>query len=113
MDELIRCNACRGTKQVAKLGGIFGDCNTCNGTGKIKAIDKPVPVIAVQSELVNDIIEATERVSVDVIDTQDIVSPKRTIEPVQIDVVKEVAELPEPVVKKATSRKVFKRKKTA
>lgn len=46
MDK-IRCPACRGSKKVAKLGGIIGDCNTCSGSGQINACDKPVPVITI------------------------------------------------------------------
>ncbi len=41
MSEKIRCVACRGSKQVAKLGGIMGECNTCEGKGTILAADKP------------------------------------------------------------------------
>ncbi len=39
--EMVRCTSCRGTKKLAKLGGVVGDCNICDGTGKIKASDKP------------------------------------------------------------------------
>ena len=64
MSELIRCCACRGSKMVAKLGGILGECNTCNGSGKIKAVDKPKPVPVVElDESVADIIDAVEGVS--------------------------------------------------
>jgi hypothetical protein len=40
--EMIRCTSCKGAKKVAKLGGVIGVCNTCDGTGKIKLTDKPV-----------------------------------------------------------------------
>ena len=112
MNEMIRCSACRGTKQVAKLGGIQGDCDTCSGTGKIKACDKPVPVVVVQSELVSDIIEATDR-AID--SSQDYSTPFATPEierPIIstdsiINAVASVEPKPEPVKLK---RKVFKRK---
>lgn len=45
MDK-IRCPACRGSKKVAKLGGMLGDCNTCKGEGNINASDKPAPIVA-------------------------------------------------------------------
>lgn len=31
----IRCVSCQGMKQVMKLGLMYGDCDACNGTGKI------------------------------------------------------------------------------
>lgn len=43
MDK-IRCSNCRGAKQVAKLGGMLGDCNLCLGTGSINVADKQKPV---------------------------------------------------------------------
>ena len=45
MSELVRCPACRGAKQVAKLGGIMGKCNTCSGKGQILESEKPKPVL--------------------------------------------------------------------
>ena len=54
MDD-IRCPACRGAKKVPKLGGMIGECNTCNGTGKIKAIDKPVPVVPLVEPVISEI----------------------------------------------------------
>lgn len=117
MSDMIRCTACRGSKIVAKLGGIAGDCSLCNGTGKIKAEDKPVPIVVEQSVLVNDIIEATERV---VLDTNDIVSPKPVdafTPPEFVDTVKDtidaVSAIVEPEPAKAISkRKVFSKVKT-
>jgi hypothetical protein len=41
----IRCPACKGAKQVMKLGSIYGPCNTCKGRGVVKEIepkDKPL-----------------------------------------------------------------------
>ncbi len=65
MLELIRCPSCRGRKQVEKLGGVLGDCNTCKGEGKIKGIDRPLPPMsnhdAVYGKAKDAIIEATSR----------------------------------------------------
>jgi hypothetical protein len=55
--EMIRCSSCRGAKQVPKLGGMFGECNTCKGSGKIKGCDKPVMVIPEAVEPVGDIVK--------------------------------------------------------
>lgn len=60
--DMIRCPSCRGSKKVAKLGGVIGDCNTCVGSGKIKAVDKPKPIIAEIVEPVIDVMLATARV---------------------------------------------------
>jgi hypothetical protein len=59
MVEMVRCPACRGSKRVPKLGGMIGDCNTCNGNGLIKAVDKPVKVEAVIEDVTHkDLINA-------------------------------------------------------
>lgn len=34
---MIRCEACRGHKQVMKLGMVRGDCDVCEGKGKVEA----------------------------------------------------------------------------
>jgi uncharacterized NAD-dependent epimerase/dehydratase family protein len=62
MTEMVRCPSCRGSKKVAKLGGVIGDCNTCEGKGQIKAVDKPVPVVAPIVVPVSEVMEATARV---------------------------------------------------
>lgn len=121
---MIRCVACRGSKVVAKLGGIHGDCNTCDGTGKIKASDKPVPFVIIDDPLLNDIIVATERVVVSsepVIDTVNIVSPKPVdafTKPEFVDTVKDTISAVGSIVDNAakpamtvTKRKVFSKKK--
>lgn len=54
MDK-IRCPNCRGMKQVAKLGGMMGDCNLCLGKGSVT--EKPKPVIVTPVEPVNDIVK--------------------------------------------------------
>jgi len=53
MSELVRCNACRGSKQVLRIGNICGDCGLCNGTGTIKACDKIEIVLAVNDDQVS------------------------------------------------------------
>ena len=50
MTDMIRCPACRGSKKVPKLGGMIGECNTCNGKGTILAADRPIKVEPVEFE---------------------------------------------------------------
>lgn len=57
MDK-VRCPSCRGSKKVAKLGGVIGECNTCSGEGKILAVDKPNPMVAEVVEPVCNIVSA-------------------------------------------------------
>ena len=58
MPEKMRCFSCRGAKQVAKLGGIMGDCNACSGSG---LAEKPVKVAEVQKA--DDVKEIIKQVS--------------------------------------------------
>lgn len=58
MSERIRCTSCRGSKQVAKLGGIMGECNACEGKGTILASDKPVVAVPEIVEPVAELIAA-------------------------------------------------------
>lgn len=60
MSETVRCPACRGSKKVAKLGGIIGDCNTCVGLGTIPVEDKPRPAIVEPSPCPAEIVKAVE-----------------------------------------------------
>ena len=62
MDK-VRCPNCRGMKQVAKLGGMMGDCNMCNGVGQINAVDKPKPVLIEPVEAASDIISQVANVA--------------------------------------------------
>jgi len=55
---MIRCPGCRGSKKVAKLGGMIGDCNTCKGKGEISEDSKPVMVMAPIPEPVAEIVKA-------------------------------------------------------
>lgn len=45
IDDKVRCPSCRGSKKVAKLGGIVGECNTCDGNGTIQRCDKVMPIV--------------------------------------------------------------------
>lgn len=59
MTDTIRCPACRGAKKVPKLGGMVGECNTCVGSGTIRAIDKPPKVeITVEDVCAKELINA-------------------------------------------------------
>lgn len=73
MTDEIRCPACRGRKHVEKLGGIIGECNTCSGSGKIKACDKPVPVVPVVDADSVNVINAVGRLQPNGIDPLDAV----------------------------------------
>ena len=59
MREMIRCPACRGAKRMPKLGGMIGECNTCEGTGNIALPDKPVKVeVTIEDVLSKELINA-------------------------------------------------------
>ena len=65
--DTVRCGACRGSKQVVKLGGMLGDCNTCAGTGKVKPTVLCAPAVVVESVYKADpIIAAVAKVQPDV-----------------------------------------------
>lgn len=80
MDK-IRCPNCRGSKKVAKIGGMLGDCNTCVGTGSINAEDKPKPVIAVEDVCAKELIEkVADCVPDTIVIAKDVkIDPKRTL----------------------------------
>ncbi len=54
----IRCPSCRGAKKIPKLGGVIGECNTCNGDGKINACDKPVMIVQEPVTAVSEVMKA-------------------------------------------------------
>jgi hypothetical protein len=59
MTDRMRCPNCRGAKKVAKLGGMIGECNTCEGKGTILSSELVRPVTAVVEEVkVADIVKA-------------------------------------------------------
>ncbi len=101
MDDLVRCPACRGRKQVEKLGGMLGECNTCKGVGQIKSCDKPLPSVVLNAD----------NLHVDVIDAVSRIVPN-PIDPLESQSVEEVAAV-EDIVKRTAkngTRAVFKRK---
>lgn len=100
-DELIRCPSCRGRKQVEKLGGVLGDCNTCVGSGKIKQVDKYVPVVSEVDVVNDDVIRAVARMVPNQVDPLESVVYEE-IKAVEVDVV-ESANIPK-------KRAVYKRK---
>ncbi len=94
MDK-IRCPNCRGMRQVAKLGGMMGDCNMCLGQGQINAVDKPKPVIVEPIEV-----------------TSDIISQVANVVPAAIEHKAEIETLPaEPQIKIDPKKAIYKRKK--
>ena len=95
--ELIRCNACRGRKMIEKLGGVLGECNTCKGSGKIKAADK-TKIKADNIDAACEVVPVSENY-VEIIDAVAQASPSQ-IEPA-VDIVKTTK----------VKRAVFKRKK--
>lgn len=58
MTDTVRCPSCRGAKKVPKLGGVVGECNTCEGKGTILAADKPKPVVVEAVPQVNEVVKA-------------------------------------------------------
>jgi hypothetical protein len=58
MTDKIRCPSCRGSKKVAKLGGMIGTCNTCNGLGEINSCDKPLPINPEHTTIPSELIHA-------------------------------------------------------
>lgn len=99
MTESIRCPACRGSKKVPKLGGMIGQCNTCNGKGTILAVDKPKPVIAEAVDSQADIINAVAQAVP--------VSNDKFV----VELLQPVALPEEPVIKVDGKKAVFKHKK--
>lgn len=95
MTDLIRCHSCRGAKKVSKLGGMIGECNTCNGLGQINASDKPLAVKVEPTTIVDNVVQAVS----DCVPASDI-EHKATIET-----------LPIADVKVNPKKSIYKRKK--
>lgn len=53
--QTVLCGTCKGGKQTWKLGGMFGDCNTCLGKGEIKQAiaAKVIPTLEPKKERKN------------------------------------------------------------
>lgn len=62
MTDIVRCPACRGSKKVAKLGGVIGECNTCKGTGTIEATAKFVAPVLEELPLDKLVIESVAKI---------------------------------------------------
>lgn len=61
MTDKVRCPACRGAKKVPKLGGMIGECNTCEGKGTILTVDKPKPVkveVTIEDVISKELVDA-------------------------------------------------------
>lgn len=101
MDK-IRCSNCRGAKQVAKLGGMLGDCNLCLGTGLITAQDKPVAVVAQSLPMTDAIIKATANIAA--------IQINKPMNEVISDAVVNTAE---PVIDKPDGKKAIYKRKSA
>lgn len=111
MTDEIRCPACRGRKHVEKLGGIIGECNTCAGSGKIKACDKPIMIAPVVDSATLNIINAVGRVTPNQIDPLDAIHGSTVVDEHMVTI-----EEPKPStivrdLKAQGKRAVFKRKK--
>jgi hypothetical protein len=57
----VRCVACRGAKQVMKLGCVMGNCGLCKGIGEIDECDVPVMIKAAEAVNVVNIIKQVEQ----------------------------------------------------
>ena len=84
-EEKCRCPSCRGSKQVPKLGGMYGDCNTCQGTGQILVKDMPVAVvhavITPAKLVINAVAECLPATTID----DDIVLPANVDSQIKVD----------------------------
>jgi hypothetical protein len=52
MSTLILCQTCRGSKQVAPLGGIYKNCTNCQGVG---FVTQPIQIIELQPAIITSI----------------------------------------------------------
>jgi len=66
----VRCPNCRGMKQVYKLGGILGECDKCEGSGKILESELPQKVEAVEVESVIDIKKAVSEAVAEAVEVE-------------------------------------------
>lgn len=94
MIDLINCPACRGSKLVAKMGSVMGDCLSCNATGKINREDKPEVVEFLSADIFGGVTDLVKQVS-NVQDINEFVAHETVV--------------PAEVIEK--QRKVFKRNK--
>lgn len=109
MSESVRCPACRGSKKVAKLGGIIGECNTCKGEGTILASEKFVPEH--KMHVSNDDAIVINQVA----DCVPVTVEERTVKmaPVEGNIKREIIKESVEKVKADNKRAIYKRKKSA
>ena len=116
MDK-VRCPNCRGAKKVAKLGGMIGDCNTCEGSGQINACDRVKPVAPVHdvatSELIDAVSDCVPASAVNLTPSDKVAINSVSLgEPVAVVEHKASIEtLPRPAVKVDPKKALYKRKK--
>ena len=112
MSDLVRCLSCRGAKKVQKLGGILGDCNTCDGTGKVKASEIAKPVVVEKVETAKSVIDAVSQcVPTSISDKKQSIAKAKPFK--KKDALKSVDSGSEPVIEDAKldiKKAVFKRK---
>ena len=99
MDK-IRCSHCRGSKKVAKLGGMIGECNLCEGTGQMDASDRMQSI----SDVVDTVVS-----NLDVIKQVAAVTATR-IEKPRSDLVDNVVSVEPTLVKVDAKKALYKRK---
>lgn len=109
--DMIRCTACRGMKKVPKLGGMIGDCNLCEGTGRIIEGQRQ-NIASIAAPCANEIIKAVDRVTNNA--DEQLMDGSEKIAGAQFVDVTETTEDVKPEIQKFVSngkRAVFKRKK--
>ncbi len=116
MTDTVRCPECRGSKKVAKLGGIVGECNTCKGTGTIEAAAKFVAPVLEELPMDKLVIDSVASVAPNLLHEQDEPITQREIKQAPVP-----SSIPRELIQKAAQsvsdtktepkRKVFQRKK--
>ena len=104
MDK-VRCPSCRGAKKVAKLGGIIGECNTCEGVGKIKAADKVAIVIPVA---VNELRSIKDAVNTAIPWKSD--KPDFSKAPDDVKIIYDIVDMTTPATKVDPKKALYRRK---
>lgn len=102
-----RCPACRGRKQVEKLGGILGNCNTCDGKGVVDGAGLCAPSAFVHDAVYGSVV--TQESKQKVIDAVAKVTPIAVGEPTPMVEVKEGTPIVQAISK--GNRTIYKRKR--
>ncbi len=96
--DLVRCPKCKGQKQYAGMGGIFKDCEPCDGAGKVELIKlKPAPVVDSIDMLIEPVVKTEEIVHIpEVVSVAEafesmgvpaaVIAEVREIDPVDLDI---------------------------